>query len=284
MDVAGRAGARLRSSARGACDALLVTKLVEHPLPHRLHRVGRSAARAARRGACSSPTAATASRPPSSSAAAGVDAAHRDLAPTGQREAGVRGRARRGIAAARARGRRASPGRSSGRYAERGSPTPSWSPTEGLVDGLRLVKDDGEVARIAAAASIADEALADVRPTLLERPDRAGLRHRARHRDPPPRRRGQLVRDDRRPPDRTAPSPTPDRRTGASSTGDLVVLDFGAVVDGYCSDMTRTVMVGEPSPTQAAHARGGHRRAAGRGRRRRRRRRRARRRRGLPAA
>jgi Xaa-Pro aminopeptidase len=32
--------------------------------------------------------------------------------------------------------------------------------------------------------------------------------------------------------------------------GDLVVIDFGALVDGYHSDMTRTLMVGEPSETQ----------------------------------
>lgn len=37
--------------------------------------------------------------------------------------------------------------------------------------------------------------------------------------------------------------------------GDLVVCDFGGRVDGYFSDVTRTLVVGEPSPRQAeAHA------------------------------
>ncbi len=31
-------------------------------------------------------------------------------------------------------------------------------------------------------------------------------------------------------------------------TGQLVVIDWGAQLDGYCSDCTRTVAVGEPGP------------------------------------
>ncbi len=34
----------------------------------------------------------------------------------------------------------------------------------------------------------------------------------------------------------------------AVKPGDFVVLDYGSVVDGYCSDMTRTVAVGDISP------------------------------------
>ena len=37
-------------------------------------------------------------------------------------------------------------------------------------------------------------------------------------------------------------------RTEPIQEGDVVMFDFGAVVDGYCSDFGRTVCVGEPDP------------------------------------
>ncbi len=33
-------------------------------------------------------------------------------------------------------------------------------------------------------------------------------------------------------------------------TGDFIIMDFGAVINGYCSDMTRTIAVGEVSEKQ----------------------------------
>lgn len=122
-------------------------------------------------------------------------------------------------------------------------------PTEGLVEARRVRKDDGEIARIAAAAAIADAALAAVRPRLTERPTEAEL---GLELDTEMRRLGAddvsfetIVASG---PNGAFPHHRPGPRTIAE--GDLVVLDFGALLDGYHSDMTRTVMVGEPTPTQ----------------------------------
>lgn len=118
-------------------------------------------------------------------------------------------------------------------------------PTEGLVEGLRRVKDDGEVARMAAAAGIADAALAAVKPMLAGGITEADL---ALALDTEMRRLGAsgcsfdtIVASG---PNGAKPHARPsDRRI---EEGELVVLDFGAVVDGYCSDMTRTVSLGPP--------------------------------------
>jgi Xaa-Pro aminopeptidase len=122
--------------------------------------------------------------------------------------------------------------------------------TEGLVEDLRRVKDEGEVARMAEAARIADDALAAVRSRLAEGPTE---REFALELDFQMRRLGAegasfetIVASG---PNGAKPHHRPSDRTIAP--GELVVLDFGSIIDGYCSDMTRTVSVGEPSSATA---------------------------------
>lgn len=122
--------------------------------------------------------------------------------------------------------------------------------TTELVEGLRRVKDAGEVDRIAAAAAIADEALRLVRPRLLERPTEAEV---ALELDTTVRRLGA---DGSAFETIVAAGPNgarPHARPGSRRVegGDLVVIDFGAAVDGYRSDMTRTLTVGEVGATEA---------------------------------
>jgi len=122
-------------------------------------------------------------------------------------------------------------------------------PTVGLVLGLRAVKDDGEVARLERAAAIADAALAEVRPMLTRRPTE---REVARALEAAMLDRGAqgpsfetIVASG---PNGARPHARPSDREILE--GDLVVIDFGALCDGYHSDMTRTFAVGEPTATQ----------------------------------
>jgi len=121
--------------------------------------------------------------------------------------------------------------------------------TDLLVEGLRVTKDEGELARIEAAAAIADAALGAVRRRLLDGPTEVefGLEL-----DFEMRRRGasgsafETI---------IASGPNSAKAHHRPSTrrvrpGDFVIIDFGAVVDGYRSDMTRTVVVGEPTAEQ----------------------------------
>ncbi len=122
--------------------------------------------------------------------------------------------------------------------------------TRGIVEGLRLVKDDGEIARLEHAAALASTALANVFDVLDDEPTEAAF---ALALDTEMRRLG-------------ADGPSFDTIVAAGANaglphhhpsprrireGDLLVLDFGATVDGYHSDMTRTAMLGEPTLEQA---------------------------------
>ena len=112
-------------------------------------------------------------------------------------------------------------------------------PTEGLVEELRQVKDPGEVARIEAAAAIADAALADAVELLAvgvsERDLAAAIDHGIRSRGADDRAFETIVAAG---PNSALPHARPSDRV--LEDGDLVVCDLGAVVGGYRSDMTRS--------------------------------------------
>ncbi|MGH9137641.1 MAG: aminopeptidase P family protein [Acidimicrobiales bacterium] len=122
-------------------------------------------------------------------------------------------------------------------------------PTDPLVDRLRVVKDDGEIARAEAAAAIADRALANVGARLLDEPteEEFGLEL-----DTEMRRLGASGPSFETIVASGSNGAKPHHRPASRRIveGDLVVLDFGATVDGYRSDMTRTMVIGEPSETQ----------------------------------
>jgi Xaa-Pro aminopeptidase len=118
-----------------------------------------------------------------------------------------------------------------------------WKAAGELVERLRVRKDAGEVASIRAAATVATAALrhtlATVRPGQTEL-DIAGmlesaLRHHGSEGHPFP----TIVASG----PRTALPHAHTSRRGVAA-GEWLLLDFGAVVDGYCADLTRTVVVG----------------------------------------
>lgn len=122
---------------------------------------------------------------------------------------------------------------------------PELIPTTGLVEGLRALKEPGEVAALQRTITLADEALADVVGRMeaswtearvaweLERYVREhggeGMSFTSIIACGP---RGAM------PHARATDAPL--------EAGRPIVIDMGALLDGYCSDMTRTVVLGEP--------------------------------------
>lgn len=117
-------------------------------------------------------------------------------------------------------------------------------PTTGVVEELRLVKDPGEVLRIRAACAVADAALSEVSPRLLDGPTE---REFALELEAAMMRRGadDLSFDTIVAAGANGARPHHQPSDHPICAGDLVVIDFGALVDGYHSDMTRTFTVGD---------------------------------------
>jgi Xaa-Pro aminopeptidase len=115
----------------------------------------------------------------------------------------------------------------------------------GLVERLRAVKEPAEVERIATAAKIADAALEAVLEggligrTELEIATTLEWEMRGRGAD-----RASFAPIVAAGANGALPHATP--RAVAVAAGDMVVIDWGATLEGYCSDCTRTLAAGEP--------------------------------------
>jgi Xaa-Pro aminopeptidase len=116
-------------------------------------------------------------------------------------------------------------------------------PTEGLVDGIRAIKDDDEIAKIAKAARIADRGFeALTAETFVGRSEREiawRLRELLHAHGADELSFETIVASGE---NGALPHAHPTDRI--VERGTLVTVDWGVRVDGYCSDCTRTVSTG----------------------------------------
>jgi len=118
--------------------------------------------------------------------------------------------------------------------------------TERIVEQARMIKDESEVAILRDAAARLEQVmpavLAAVRERKTERQIAGAIEAAMREAGYERLAFDTIVASGPH-------SAMPHYRAGtrALAAGDLLVLDFGGVLDGYCCDLTRTVSIGPPS-------------------------------------
>jgi Xaa-Pro aminopeptidase len=124
-----------------------------------------------------------------------------------------------------------------------------WRPTSGIVEGLRQRKDAGELASIRRAVEIAESALevtvAGIQPGQSEFAVGARLEHALRERGSEAHPFETIVASGER-----AALPHARCSPRVLRPGDILIIDFGATFNGYCSDITRTFVVGRATAAQ----------------------------------
>ena len=125
------------------------------------------------------------------------------------------------------------------------------APAQNLLDGLRASKDGEELALMRRAQAVTDEAfkaiLNFIRPGMTEREIAARLVYELLSRG------GDKVSFDpivAAGPNGSRPHAVPGDQI--VDTGMFITMDFGCKVEGYCSDMTRTVALGQPTEEMEA--------------------------------
>ena len=117
------------------------------------------------------------------------------------------------------------------------------------IDSLREIKDENEIACIKKACQIADAAFADVlgylRPGLRENEVAAQLEYFMRQKGSERPAFSTIVVSGVR-----GSLPHGMATNKLINSGEFVTMDFGAVYEGYCSDITRTVAIGRANERQ----------------------------------
>jgi Xaa-Pro aminopeptidase len=119
--------------------------------------------------------------------------------------------------------------------------------TSSLVERIRLIKDAGELASIKRAvhlgADLFEVALSAIKPGVAETDVAAEIEYAARKGGADGMSFSTIVASGPR-----SALPHGVASSAAVPAKGFVVLDFGVILAGYCSDMTRTVHVGKPTP------------------------------------
>ncbi|TCP23449.1 Xaa-Pro aminopeptidase [Scopulibacillus darangshiensis] len=118
-------------------------------------------------------------------------------------------------------------------------------PTDNLVEALREIKDENEIALLKTAANIVDQTfdhmLTQIKPGVSELDLYHEMEHHMRMLGATASSFNMIVASGRR-----SALPHGVASEKVIEKGDMLTLDFGALYKGYRSDMTRTVAVGDP--------------------------------------
>jgi Xaa-Pro aminopeptidase len=127
--------------------------------------------------------------------------------------------------------------------------SPTLADASALLKELRQIKEPSEIEKISQAVRITDEALAEVLEKisggLREEEIALALEFALRRRGASGKSFEFIVASGER---SSLPHGTASGKT--LQRGELLTIDFGAKYQWYCSDLTRTVILGEPEPKQ----------------------------------
>lgn len=130
---------------------------------------------------------------------------------------------------------------------KRYAPGLTTTPAEPVMTALRIIKDENEVAAMRKAIHVAETAIRNLLPQIqvgqTEKQIAALLRQELMDAGADDIAFGPIVSAG---PNGASPHAVPTDRP--IQNGDLLVIDWGAIVDDYPSDITRTFAVGEISP------------------------------------